>query len=122
MLIQIHTYSHAFSVHDSFACCEGGVRSDAPYVRLVGGMCERLPLRLTLSGRGAPERGHPEAADLRAVGRRGRRSDDVAAGMDRRKPELGLPLLLAAGRGADDARIHRPRPATGSRGVPWWAV
>ena len=41
-----------------------------------------------------------EGADVRADRRHRRRPDDVAAGADRRRAELGLPLLLAARRDA----------------------
>ena len=45
-----------------------------------------------------------EGAHLRADRRHRRRADDVAAGMDRQRPQLGLPLLLAARRDAHAAR------------------
>ena len=45
-----------------------------------------------------------EGADVRADRRDRRGADDVAAGVDRRRPQLGLPLLLAARRDADAAR------------------
>ena len=43
---------------------------------------------------------HPQGAHLRADRRHRRRADDVAARADRRRPQLGLPLLLAARRHA----------------------
>ena len=51
-----------------------------------------------------------EGAHVRADRRDRRRPDDVAAGVDRRRPQLGLPLLLAARRDADAARAAQRRP------------
>ena len=67
--------------------------------------------------RGRAQRAGPEAPDLRAVRRHRRRADHVAARARRRRPELGLPLLLAARRGAHRARAVRPRLPRGGRGV-----
>ena len=55
---------------------------------------------------------HAQGADVRADRRHRRRADDVAARADRRRAQLGLPLLLAARRDvhavrADDRRLHR---------------
>ena len=61
--------------------------------------------------RGSPLAADAEGADVRADRGDRRRSDDVAPGGDRRRPQLGLPLLLAARCDADVARI-RPRRAT----------
>ena len=55
-----------------------------------------------------------EGADVRADRRDRRRADDVAAGVDRRRAQLGLPLLLAARRDADAAR-DAPAPGTATR-------
>ena len=44
-----------------------------------------------------------------AVGLRSRGADDIASREARRRPELGLPLLLAAGRRNDRARALRAR-------------
>ena len=46
----------------------------------------------------------PEGADVRTDRRHRRGADDVAPGADRRRAQLGLPLLLAARRDADAAR------------------
>ena len=51
-----------------------------------------------------------EGADLRADRRHRRRADDVAARVDRRRAQLGLPLLLAARRDADAARAAAGGP------------
>ena len=61
-----------------------------------------LPDRL--ARRRPPLADDAEGADVRADRRHRRRADDVAAGVDRRRPQLGLPLLLAARRDADAAR------------------
>ena len=58
-----------------------------------------------------------QGAHLPADGRDRRRSDDVAPGADRRRAQLGLPLLLAPRRDlhalrADERRLHR-------RGAAW---
>src|SRR6478735_5433066 len=55
---------------------------------------------------------YPERPDLRAHGRNRRGRDDVVTGGDRRSAELGLPLLLAAGRDlhalrTDECRLSR---------------
>ena len=64
---------------------------------------------------------HAEGAHLRADRRDRRRADDVAPRGARRRPELGLPLLLAARRDAHAARVHprrlhRRRRAHGATG------
>ena len=67
--------------------------------------------------RGAAQRAHPARALPRADRLDPRRGDDVAAGGDRRRPQLGLPLLLAARRGDDRPRPRRPRLPRGGRGA-----
>ena len=59
-----------------------------------------------------------QGADLRADRRDRRRADDVAARVDRRRAQLGLPLLLAARR---DAHAARPAPlqTTPTRRAQW---
>ncbi len=47
-----------------------------------------------------------------------RGGDDLAAGRARRRAQLGLPVLLAPGRGDVRARPRRPRLAGGGRGAP----
>ena len=57
-----------------------------------------------------------EAARLRAVGRDRRGADDLAPRVDRRRPELGLPLHLAARRELDARRARPARlPRRGAR-------
>ena len=59
---------------------------------------------------------HAEGADLRADRRHRRRADDVAARADRRRAQLGLPLLLAARRDVHALRAARARlPRGGAR-------
>src|SRR4029079_12360693 len=72
-----------------------GRPAHSPVVRLVGELVEPVHLPGTLSRGSDPERTAPEADDLRAIGRGGRRTDDLAARMDRLSAQLGLPLLLA---------------------------
>ena len=79
---------------------------------LVGrvGQPHRLPGRL--AGRGDPLPDHPEGADLRPHRRDRGRPHHLAPRAARRGPQLGLPLLLAAGRhlhpvGADAGRAGR---------------
>ena len=54
-----------------------------------------------------------KALTYRADGRNRRRRDDVAAGMDRLRSELGLPLLLAPRRDAHPARVPAGQPRGG---------
>ena len=67
--------------------------------------------RRRLLGCGAHLAGRPEGDDPRADRRPGGRADDLAAGGHRRRPQLGLPLLLAArlgahAGGAGQGRLH----------------
>ena len=62
-----------------------------------------------LAGRGAPLADHAEGAHLRADRRHRRRAHHLAAGADRRRAQLGLPLLLAARRHAHAARADERR-------------
>ena len=66
----------------------------------------------------APLADHAEGAHLRADRRDRRRADDVAARVDRRRAQLGLPLLLAARRDAHAARAAQ-RAATPTRRAHW---
>ena len=65
---------------------------------------------------------HAQGADLCADRRHRRGADHVAAGMDRRRPQLGLPLLLAARRNAHAARVHERRLLRGGGVVAGMAV
>ena len=112
-----------------------GLRPPAPAVqpgaaaghRPRGGPCryrsllDRFLLALSrcrqLDRRGAPLADHPEGADLPSNRRHRRGRDDVAARGDRRQPQLGLPLLLAAGRHVDADGLHGSRLLRGSRGL-----
>ena len=69
------------------------------------------PLRLRgRLGRRRPQLARrPQGAHVRADRRHGRRRHDVAAGGDRRRAELGLPLLLAARLDAHPAGAARRR-------------
>ena len=60
---------------------------------------------------------HAQGAHVRAHRRDRRRADDVAAGVDRQRPQLGLPLLLAARRHVHALRAH-DRRATSTRRSP----
>ena len=66
-------------------------------------------VRGPLGRRRPPLAAHAEGAHVRADRRDRRGADDVAAGVDRRRAQLGLPLLLAARRDADAARVHPRR-------------
>ena len=61
------------------------------------------------SRRGLAERAYAESPLLHALWRDPRRTDDIAAGGDRRRTQLGLPLLLATRCRADNARADRSR-------------
>ena len=78
----------------------------------MGRVGQRRRLRRRLAGRGDPLPAHPEGADLRPHRRDRGRPHHLAARAARRGPQLGLPLLLAAGRhlhpvGADAGRAGR---------------
>ena len=66
-----------------------------------------------------PVAARAEGAHVRADRRDRRGADDVAAGADRRRAQLGLPLLLAARRDADAARdAERRLPRRGDGVAP----
>ena len=96
----------------------GGTRGRR--TRLAGLVC-RHRRRPPAPRRGGPQPAHPAAADLLAVGRAGRGTDDLAPGRPRRDPQLGLPLRLAPRRQHRHRRLPRRRqdttkPATSSPG------
>ena len=66
------------------------------------GLLARLGVGVHVRGRvarrGGPVAAHAQGADLRADRRHRRGGDHLAAGEARRRPQLGLPLLLAARR------------------------
>ena len=63
--------------------------------RLLAELGQPLRLRRALEGRRRSLPDHSEGADVRADRRRGGGRDDITAGKYRRRPQLGLPLLLA---------------------------
>ena len=74
-----------------------------------------------LRGGGLPLADGAEGADVRADRRPRRRPDDLAARADRRRPQLGLPLLLAPrrelrARGAASGTASSRRQARGGAG------
>ena len=86
---------------------DGGVRGAAGHSRARGGhrqargddpvlgtVVARARVPRAMGRRRRAERARAEAADLRAVRRVGGGPDDVAAGSDRRRAQLGLSLLL----------------------------
>ncbi len=90
----------------------GGRRGGAGrHGHVLGGVGGRVHVPRAVGRRGPALAADAEGADVRPDGRDRRRSHDVAPGGDRRRPQLGLPLLLAARRDADAARIR-------SRGLP----
>ena len=79
-----------------------GPSSETPtWWRRVGRSSART--RADCARRGPAVADHAEGAHLRADRRHRRRPDHVAAGVDRRRAQLGLPLLLAARRDAHAA-------------------
>lgn len=76
---------------------------------LLARMGGPLPGAGPLRGRRAPLADHAEGARVRADRRHRRRADHVAAREDRRQPQLGLPLLLAARRDDHAARADARR-------------
>ena len=63
-----------------------------------------------VAGRRGPLPDGAEGAHIRADGRDRRGPDDLAARVDRRRAELGLPLLLAARRDVDAPHAAQRRP------------
>ena len=79
---------------------------------LLARVDERLRLPRRVSRGSAQLTADAEGADVRADRRHRRRADDVAARADRRRTQLGLPLLLVARRDlhalrADERGLHR---------------
>ena len=89
-------------------------------VRLVGGVVRAVHLRGRVARRRAAIADHAQGADLRADRRHRRRADDVAAGTDRRRAQLGLSLLLAARRHVHALRAAR-RAASRDEAAAWRA-
>ena len=85
--------------------------------RVVARLGRARPLRRPLSRCGRAQRARAQADVVRAVGRDHRRADDVAARARGRRPQLGLPVLLAARRLVHGARAARARLHRGRRGV-----
>ena len=79
------------------------------HVRVLERVAPRVLLHRPLRRGGLPLADGPEGDDVRADGRHRRRSDDLDARADRRRPQLGLPLLLAARRELRAGRAARER-------------
>ena len=62
--------------------------------RLLAGLDRPVPGRRAVARRGGALADHAQGADLRARRRHRRRRHHLAAGADRRRSQLGLPLLL----------------------------
>ena len=82
---------------------------------VVAGVGRALHLRGRVARRGRPVAHHAEGADVRAHRSGVCCRDDVAAGGDRRGPQLGLPLLVAARRHDDPAGVPDQRLRRGGR-------
>ena len=81
-----------------------------------------MQLRRSLARRRHALADHLESADLRADRRHRRGGDDFAAGSDRRRAQLGLPLLLAARRDRYALRVPARRLPRGGAGLETLAV
>ncbi len=92
-------------------------RGDQGDRELVAALGEAVHLRRWVEGRGDALAHHPQGADVRADRRDRRRADHVVARVDRQRPELGLPVLLAARRDADALVAHRRGLHRGGAGV-----
>ena len=77
--------------------------------RVLGGVGVAVHALRRLARRDPPLAAHAQGAHVRADRRHRRRADDLAARGDRRRAELGLPLLLAPRRDAHAARAARRR-------------
>ena len=65
------------------------------HLHVLAGVARQLHVHRPLGGAGGAVADGPEGAHLPADRRHRRRADDIAAGAARRRPQLGLPLLLA---------------------------
>ena len=99
------------------AAARRGAAVAAAHADVVARLGRQVHLRRALPAGRHPQRARAQAARVRALGRDRRRADDVAARADRRRPQLGLPLLLGARRGADGVVAVRPRLRGGGVGV-----
>ena len=100
------------------AAARGGGPTPGRAIRpLVAGLGGSLHLPRTVPRRRRSERAGAEADGLCAVGRGRRGAHDLAAGADRRRPQLGLPLLLAARCVVHAARPVRPGLRRGGDGL-----
>ena len=86
-------------------------RGDARRLAALG---RGADVRRALPGRRAPERARAQAPGLRAVRGDRRRRDHLAPGGDRRRSELGLPVLVDPRRGVHDRGV--PRAGISDRG------
>src|SRR5262245_26455140 len=80
-------------------------------------MVVQVPNDRTLDGRREAFAHHAQGADLRPHWRTRGGPNDVLAGTARRGAQLGLPLLLAARRDLDFARVHEHGVLRGSASV-----
>ena len=85
--------------------------------RLLGGLGREVRLQRQVEGRRPRVARGVEGAHLLADGRNRGGADDVAPREDRRGAQLGLPLLLAARRDADAARVSQRRLSRGGPGL-----
>ena len=85
------------------------------HVRVLGRVARPLHVRRPLLRRRLPLADGAEGDDVRPDGRHRRRADDLAPGADRRRPELGLPVLLAPRRQLRALRARRQRLRRGGR-------
>ena len=80
-------------------------------------LVEPLHLRGPLARSSPSLAGDPQGADARPDRWHHRRADHLAAGVPRRRAELGLPLHVGAGRDLHAARAHRERLHRGGPGL-----
>ena len=92
-------------VHDQD---ELGRRLDGTIAHLAVLGAAAPALRRSVARSGPPQRQGPPGADVRTHRRHRGRGDHVAAGVGRRGPQLGLPLLVGAG-----CQLHSRRPLGG---------
>ena len=84
--------------------------------RVLARLAVAVQLPRRVRGRRAPQRARVQGAHLRADGCGRRRADHVAARVDRRRPQLGLPLHVDPRRHCHADLVARPRlPRRGRR-------
>jgi hypothetical protein len=111
-------HAHVVPLAPCAAGADRPARGDRGHRAVLDGVVRGLHPHRPVARRGRAVARHAEGAHLRAHRRRRRRRDDLAPGADRRRPQLGLPPLLAARRDARRLRRGDGLPLPGRGGGP----